>query len=105
MKSAYIWAPVLAVMALLGATPAQAQTFPSRTIRILVTIPPGGAPDISARLLAHHLQETRGWSVVVENRPGANGNIASDIVAKSPPDGSCSMPTAASLSTRMSIHG
>ena len=73
--------------ALTGTTPAQAQTFPSRTIRILVTIPPGGAPDISARLLAHHLQETRGWSVVVENRPGANGNIASDVVAKSTPDG------------------
>jgi len=70
-----------------GASPAHAQTFPSRTIRLLVTIPPGGAPDISARLLAHHLQETRGWSVVVENRPGANGNIASDFVAKSPPDG------------------
>jgi tripartite-type tricarboxylate transporter receptor subunit TctC len=79
---------MLGLLPLSSAVPAQAQpAFPSRTIRILVTIPPGGAPDISARLLAHHLQESRGWSVVVENRPGANGNIASDAVAKSPPDG------------------
>jgi hypothetical protein len=54
---------------------------------VLVTIPPGGAPDISARLIAHQLQETLGWSVVIENRPGANGNIAAEQVVKSPPDG------------------
>ena len=72
----------------LFAAVAQAQApFPSRPIKILVTIPPGGAPDISARLLAHYMQETLGWSVVIENRPGANGNIASDAVAKSAPDG------------------
>ena len=76
---------VLLFAALSGAV-AQAQApFPSRPIRILVTIPPGGAPDISARLLAHYMQETLGWSVVIENRPGANGNIASEAVAKSAP--------------------
>src|ERR1700675_4846665 len=69
------------------AAAAQAQTFPSRPIKMLVTIPPGGAPDISARLVAQYLQETLGWSVVIENRPGANGNIAAEAVAKSPPDG------------------
>jgi tripartite-type tricarboxylate transporter receptor subunit TctC len=78
---------VLLLAALLG-TAAQAQApFPSRPIRVLVTIPPGGAPDISARLLASHLQDALGWSVVIENRPGANGNIAADAVAKSTPDG------------------
>jgi tripartite-type tricarboxylate transporter receptor subunit TctC len=78
---------VLAGAVLLGAT-AQAQApFPNRPIRILVTIPPGGAPDISARLLAQHLGETLNWSVVIENRPGANGNIAAEQVVKSPPDG------------------
>src|SRR5688500_8827427 len=77
----------LAAAALFG-TAAQAQTpFPNRPIRILVTIPPGGAPNISARLLAQHLNETLGWSVVIENRPGANGNIAAEQVAKSTPDG------------------
>ena len=69
-----------------SATHAQAP-FPNRPIRVLVTIPPGGAPDISARLLAQHLNESLGWSVVIENRPGANGNIAAEAVAKSTPDG------------------
>jgi tripartite-type tricarboxylate transporter receptor subunit TctC len=83
-----IRAAVLAVLVLVGAAlPVHAQTFPSRPIRIFVTIPPGGAPDISARLVAQYLQETAGWSVVIENRPGANGNIAAEAVAKSPPDG------------------
>jgi tripartite-type tricarboxylate transporter receptor subunit TctC len=77
----------LAVAALLCAA-AQAQTsFPSRPIRMLVTIPPGGAPDISARLVAQGLQEAHGWTVVIENRTGANGNIAMTEVAKAPPDG------------------
>jgi tripartite-type tricarboxylate transporter receptor subunit TctC len=73
------------ISALLGAV-AQAP-FPSRPIRVLVSIPPGGAPDISARLIAHSLQETLGWSVVIENRPGANGNIAALEVVRSAPDG------------------
>ena len=61
-----------------------AQQFPSRPVKIFVTIPPGGAPDIAARLLAQRLIETIGQPVVVENRPGANGNLAGDTVAKSP---------------------
>jgi tripartite-type tricarboxylate transporter receptor subunit TctC len=78
---------VLAFAALFSAAADAQAPFPSRPIRVLVTIPPGGAPDISARLIAHSLQETLGWSVVIENRPGANGNIAADAVAKSAPDG------------------
>src|SRR6266576_6682422 len=75
----------LAVAALVSAA-AQAQTsYPSRPIRMLVTIPPGGAPDISARLVAQGLQEAHGWTVVIENRTGANGNIAMTEVAKAPP--------------------
>jgi tripartite-type tricarboxylate transporter receptor subunit TctC len=90
MKS--IGCVVLAIAALtstvLTSSGANAQApYPSRPIRMLVTIPPGGAPDISARLIALTLQETLGWSVVIENRPGANGNIAADAVAKSAPDG------------------
>ena len=78
----------LVLLAAMLGEAAQAQApFPSRPIRMLVTIPPGGAPDISARLLATYLQESQGWSVVIENRPGANGNIAADAVAKSAPDG------------------
>jgi tripartite-type tricarboxylate transporter receptor subunit TctC len=88
MRARIVTAFVLISAALFGAVVASAQaTFPSRPIRVLVTIPPGGAPDISARLVALYLQETLGWSVVIENRPGANGNIAADAVAKSVPDG------------------
>jgi tripartite-type tricarboxylate transporter receptor subunit TctC len=61
--------------------------FPSRAITIIVPIPPGGAPDIAARVIGQKLSESVGQPVVVENRAGANGNIASDLVAKAQPDG------------------
>jgi tripartite-type tricarboxylate transporter receptor subunit TctC len=87
MTTQMIRIAVLAFAALF-AVPSQAQApFPSRPIKLLVTIPPGGAPDIAARLLGQFLQESTGWSVVIENRTGANGNIAAAEVAKAPPDG------------------
>jgi tripartite-type tricarboxylate transporter receptor subunit TctC len=61
--------------------------FPSRPITIIVPIPPGGAPDIAARVIGQKLSESVGQPVVIENRAGANGNIANDLVAKSQPDG------------------
>ena len=64
-----------------------AQDYPSRAITIIVPIPPGGAPDIAARVIAQKLSENVGQPVVVENRVGANGNIANEFVAKSAPDG------------------
>jgi tripartite-type tricarboxylate transporter receptor subunit TctC len=78
----------LAAMALavLLSTAASAQ-YPSRPIKLIVPIPPGGAPDISARVTGQRLAEIVGQPVVVENRPGSNGNIAMDLVANSPPDG------------------
>ena len=69
-----------------GALPARAE-YPDRLVRVLVPIPPGGAPDLVARLVAQSMSETFGQPVVVENRPGANGNLAADAVAKAPPDG------------------
>ena len=77
---------VLVALAGLFATPAPA-AFPEYAIKIVVTIPPGGAPDIAARLLAQKLTESLGQPVVVENRTGANGNVAGDQVAKAAPDG------------------
>ena len=73
------------ILALL-CTGAAAQ-YPSRPIRLLVPIPPGGGPDIVARLIAPKMAEALGQPVVVENRVGSNGNIAGDFVAKSAPDG------------------
>ncbi|MFY9512513.1 MAG: tripartite tricarboxylate transporter substrate binding protein [Rubrivivax sp.] len=64
---------------------AQAQGFPTKPLRLVVTFPPGGAPDILARLLADKAQ--LGQPIVVENKPGAGGNPGSDFVAKSAPDG------------------
>nr|WP_314069633.1 tripartite tricarboxylate transporter substrate-binding protein [uncultured Roseococcus sp.] len=71
----------------LGA-PALAQAlWPARPIRMVIPYPPGGASDIIARLLAPHLTELLGQTLVVENRPGANGFIAAEHVARSAPDG------------------
>jgi tripartite-type tricarboxylate transporter receptor subunit TctC len=61
--------------------------YPSRPIKVIVPIAPGGAPDISARVVGQRLSELVGQPVVVENRPGSNGNIGMDLVAKSAADG------------------
>lgn len=66
---------------------ALAQTYPGKPIRWVVPFPPGGAMDVIARTLAERMTPAMGQSVVIENRPGAGGNIGSDIVAKAPPDG------------------
>jgi tripartite-type tricarboxylate transporter receptor subunit TctC len=67
---------------------AQAQTWPSKQpIKFIVVYPPGGASDVTARLIATKLSESIGQSVNVENKPGANGIIATEFVAKSAPDG------------------
>ena len=79
-----------AACALLGATTqaqaqAQSQAYPSKPLRMVVTFPPGGAPDILARLFAERAQ--LGQPVVVDNKPGAGGNIGAEMVAKSAADG------------------
>lgn len=63
------------------------EAFPDKPIRIVVTFPPGGGTDVLARLIASELTRTVNQPVVVENRPGASGNIGADHVAKSPADG------------------
>ncbi len=69
------------------ASGAHAQSYPARPIHLVVAIPPGGAPDIAARIIAERLSQTMGQAFVVDNKPGANGNIAAEFVAKAPPDG------------------
>ncbi len=64
-----------------------ASAYPARTVRIVVGFAPGGGIDVVSRFYAQRLTESLGQSFVVENRPGAGGTIASEVVAKSPPDG------------------
>jgi tripartite-type tricarboxylate transporter receptor subunit TctC len=80
---------VLALVAAL-VTPgaASAQNFPSKPVRIIVPFAAGGAVDVLARLIGGKLQDAFRQPVIVENRPGAGGNLGADLVAKSPPDGS-----------------
>ncbi len=77
----------LTLAALFAAEPCAAQDYPTRPIRILVTAAPGGIGDILARLFSQKLAETNGATVIVENRTGGAGVIATDAVAKAPPDG------------------
>jgi len=76
-----------ALLALSCAVPAAAQQFPSKPITIVVPASPGGAIDLTARLIGQKLTEAWGQSVVIDNRAGATGIIGTDLVAKSPPDG------------------
>jgi tripartite-type tricarboxylate transporter receptor subunit TctC len=85
-RKTFLLSPLLLATLLAGAGgPAQAQGFPSKPIRLVVTFPPGGAPDILARLFAEHAK--LGQNVVVDNKSGAGGNIGAADVAKSAPDG------------------
>src|SRR5262245_6177304 len=64
-----------------------AQAFPSRPVTILVFVPAGGTPDMIARVVGQALSQRLGQSVVIENRPGAGGNLALQAVARAPADG------------------
>ena len=79
--------------------------YPSRPIRIIVAYPPAGTTDILARLIAQKMNETWRQPVIVENRPGANGNIGTDIAARATPDGyTITMATAATHSINNTLY-
>ena len=82
-------AVTIALVALtwLAAADARAQDFPSRIVRVVVAFPAGGPTDFVARILADRLKPLLGQNVIVENRPGANGAIGADYVAKGEADG------------------
>lgn len=67
--------------------PALGAAFPDRPIRMMVAFPPGGGPDLLARTLAEALRATRGWNVVIINKPGSGGNLGTAEVAQAVPDG------------------
>jgi tripartite-type tricarboxylate transporter receptor subunit TctC len=77
----------VAAFAVLAAASAEAQTYPSKPIKIIVSTSPGGVTDLTARILGQLITAKTGQSVVIDNRAGASGNIAMDALAKSDPDG------------------
>lgn len=86
-QCARLFALALGLSAAHLATAAFAQTYPTRPVRIIVPFPPGGAVDISARLMQVGLEKALGQPVVIDNRPAASGVVGTDQVAKSAPDG------------------
>jgi len=87
--------------ALAGASPALAQAYPSRPIKMIVPFPAGGPLDIAARSVADKLAASLKQNIIVENRPGATGNLGSDLVAKAAPDGHTLLVT---LSTSLTVN-
>jgi tripartite-type tricarboxylate transporter receptor subunit TctC len=80
-------AVVAAAVLVSGSSTAHAQAWPDKPIRFIVPSPPGGGTDSLTRLIANKLGETQKWHMVVDNRPGAGGNLGLDIAAKAAPDG------------------
>jgi len=83
-----------------------ADPYPNKPIRLIVPFAAGGTTDILARAVSAELSKLAGWTVVVDNRPGAGGNIGSDMVAKSAPDGyTLLMGTVGTHGINQSLYG
>ncbi len=95
----------IAGAALVSAPLAQAQSFPSRPIKMIVPFPPGGTADIQARLIGQHMSQTMGQPIVIESKPGGGTIIGTGFVAKSPADGYTVLLMANSFVINAKLHG
>ena len=84
---------------------AWAQVYPARPVQLIVTFPAGSAPDIIARLAGQHLSERLGQQFVIENKPGAGGNIATEYVAKADPDGYTILMPVSTNAVNVALYG
>jgi tripartite-type tricarboxylate transporter receptor subunit TctC len=101
-----MWHSLLALIFSVGvlASPALAQSYPSKTVRVIVPFAAGGTPDVIGRIVALQLSAQTGQSFVVENRAGADGVIGAQAVAESPPDGYTLLVTSSSFVINPSFH-
>jgi tripartite-type tricarboxylate transporter receptor subunit TctC len=88
----------------LASRTATAQVYPTRPVRIIVPFAPGGSTDISARLIGQWLSERLGQQFIVENRPGAGGNVGTEVVVNAPPDGYTLLLVGASSAINMTLY-
>ncbi len=95
--------PLLAAVGMLAA-PAWAQDYPARQIRIIVPFTAGGGTDLLARLLSVRFYEAFGQTAVVDNRPGAGGNLGAEMVVRSTPDGYTLLMSTASLTVNVTLY-
>src|SRR5688572_5045358 len=92
------------VIALVWATAAGAQTYPTKPVRIIVPIAPGGGQDFVARIIGQKLTAAFGQQFIIDNRPGAGGIIGTQLAVKSPPDGYTLVLVAASYTAQPSLY-
>ena len=95
---------LLAAALALAALPGHAQPYPAKPVRVLVGFPPGAGVDITTRLFTPRLAEALGQPFVVDNRPGAAGNIAAEVAAKTPPDGYTLLSASAPIVMSQSLY-
>jgi tripartite-type tricarboxylate transporter receptor subunit TctC len=93
-----------AVLAASGGAPACAQVWPDKPIKLVISFAPGGVHDTLARVLQPRLTEALGQPIVIENRPGAGGNIAAEAVAKSAPDGTTFLVASEAIATNEFLY-
>src|SRR5436190_11533421 len=87
-----------------AAFPVFADTWPTRPIRLVVPFSPGGSTDITARVIAEGLRPLLGQTVLVDNRPGAAGHIATELVARATPDGYTYLVSGATMAANVSLY-
>lgn len=95
---------ILLSIGIFSSTIIHAQEWPNKTIRWIVPFPPGGAMDVMARALAEYSSKTLGQAIVIENKPGAGGNIGTELVARSPADGYTMLITSIGMATNKYLY-